>query len=173
MKLLLPRTRVSKGGLVWGAKTDDAEPCAMDRQSKRPASGRALLRVVPLAGQEAVQIAVAGVRVVEGARDVVVHVVAVGNALVPAGSPVRLTALDGCAGARPRAIHFEPVLGEVAGVGRVKVPVVEVVRVIAVAHGLVAAARTVLVSVAVVLAAGHGGPPGASSRAGRRRSTVG
>jgi hypothetical protein len=139
----------------------------------RPRVPASALRVVPPAGQEAVQVAVASVRVVERTRDVVVHVVAVRDALVPAGSPVRLPALDGCAGARPRAIHFEPVLVEVAGVGRVKVSVVEVVRVVAVAHGLVAAARPVLVSVAVVLAAGHGVPPSTSSRAGRRRSTVG
>ena len=119
------------------------------------------------------QVAVAGVRVVESARDVVVHVVAVGNALVPAGDPVRLTALDRRAGDRPRPIHFEPVLVEVALVRRVKVSVVEIVRVVAVAHGLVAAARPVLVGVAVVLAAGHDGPPGTSSRAGTRGSTVG
>jgi hypothetical protein len=120
-----------------------------------------------------VQVAVARVRVVESARDVVVHVIAVGNALVPAGGPVRLAALDGRAGDRPRAIHLEPVLVEVALVGRVKVSVVEIVRVVAVAHGLVAATRPVLVFVAVVLAAGHVGPPGASSRAGTRGSTVG
>ena len=119
------------------------------------------------------QVAVAGVRVVESAGDVVVHMVAVGNALVPAGGPVRLTALDGRAGDRPRPIHLEPVLVEVALVGRVKVPVVEIVRVVAVAHGLVAAARPVLVGVGVVLAAGHDGPPGTYSRAGTRGSTVG
>ena len=119
------------------------------------------------------QVAVAGVRVVESARDVVVHVVAVGNALVPAGGPVRLTALDGRAGDRPRPIHLEPVLVEVALVGGVKVPIVEIVRVVAVAHGLVAAAWPVLVGVAVVLAAGQDGPPGTSSRAGTRGSTVG
>jgi hypothetical protein len=45
--------------------------------------------------------------------------------------------------------------------------------VVAVAHGPVAAARAVLVFVAVVLAAGHVGPPGTSSRAGTRGSTVG
>jgi hypothetical protein len=120
-----------------------------------------------------VQVAVAGVRVVEGARDVVVHVIAVGNALVPAGGPVRLATLHGRAGDRPSAIHLEPVLVEVVVVGRVKVSVVKIVRVVAVAHGLVATARSVLVFVAVVLAAGHVGPPGASSRAGTRGSTVG
>ncbi len=119
------------------------------------------------------QVAVAGVRVVKSARDVVVHVVAVGNALVPAGGPVGLPALDGRAGDRPRAIHLETVLVEVALVGRVKVSVVEIVRVVAVAHGLVAAARAVLVRVGVVFAAGHDGPPGTSSRAGTRGSTVG
>jgi len=100
-------------------------------------------------------------------------VVAVRDAFVPAGGPVHLTALDGRAGARPRAIHLEPVLVEVALMGRVKVSVVEIVRVVAVAHGLVAAARPVLVGVGVVLAAGHDGPSRASSRAGTRGSTVG
>jgi hypothetical protein len=113
------------------------------------------------------------VRVVEGARDVVVNVVAVGNALVPAGGPVRLTALDGRAGARPRAIHLEAVLVEMVLVGRVQVAVMEVVRVVAVSHGLVAAARPVLMSVTLVLAAGHVGPPRASSLASMRGSTVG
>jgi hypothetical protein len=120
-----------------------------------------------------VQVAVAGVRVVESARDVVIHVAAMRDALVSAGSPVRLTALDGCAGDRPRAIHLEPVLVEVALVGRVKVSVVEIVRVVAVAHGFVAAARAVLVFVSVVLAAGHDRPPCTSSRAGTCGSTVG
>lgn len=131
------------------------------------------LGTVATGGQKAVQVAVACVRVVESARDVVVHVVAVGHALVPAGGPVRLAALDGCAGDRPRPIHLEPVLVKVTLVGRVKVSVVEIVRMVAVAHGLVAAARPVLVGVAVMLAAGHDGPPAASSRAGTRGSTVG
>jgi hypothetical protein len=120
-----------------------------------------------------VQVAVAGVRVVESARDVVVQVVAVRNAFVPAGGPVRLTALDRCAGDRARPIHLEPVLVEVAFVGRVKVSVVEIVRVVAVTHGLVAAARAVLVFVTVVFAAGHDGLPDTSSRARSRGSTVG
>ncbi len=113
------------------------------------------------------QVAVAGVRVMKSARDVVVHVVAVGNALVTAGDAVRLPALDGCAGVRTRPIHFEPVLVEVALVGRVKVSVVEKVRVVAVAHGLVSAARAVLVFVTVVLAAGHGGLPAHRRAPGR------
>jgi hypothetical protein len=94
-----------------------------------------------------VQIAVARVRVMEGACDVVVHVVAVRDALVPAGGPVRFPALDRRAAARPCAIHLEPVLVEVVLVGRVKVSVVEIVRVVAVAHGFVAAGRPVLVGV--------------------------
>jgi len=120
-----------------------------------------------------VQIAVPGVRVVERAPDVVVDMVAVRDALVAAGGPVLLAALDGCASGRQPAVHLELMLVEVAGVGRVKMPVVEVVRVIAVEHGLVAAARPVLVSVALVLAAGHSGPPGTWSRAGTCGSTVG
>ena len=119
------------------------------------------------------QVAVAGVRVVESAPDVVVHVVAVGNAFVPAGGPVRLPALDGRAGDRPRAIHLETVLVEVALVGCMQVSVVQIVRVVAVAHGLVAAGRPVLVGMGVLFAAGHDGPPGESSRARRPSSTVG
>ncbi len=128
---------------------------------------------VATGGQKAVQVAVACVRVVESARDVVVHVVAVGHALVSAGGPVRLTALDGRACDRTSPVHLEPVLVEMALVRRVKVAVVEIVRVVAVAHGLVAAARPVLVLVTVVLAAGHVGPPDTSSRAGTHGSTVG
>ena len=87
------------------------------------------------------QVAVAGVRVVERARDVVVHVVAVGNALVPAGLRVASRTCIRRARMRPAAlIHLEPVLVEVALVRRVQVSVVEIVRVVAVAHGLVAAA---------------------------------
>ena len=115
----------------------------------------------------------AAVRVMEGAGDVVVQVIAVRDSLVAAGSPVRFAALDRRAGLRPFPVHFESVLVEMVLVGRVQVPVMEVVRVVAVAHGLVAAARPVLVGVTLVLAAGHVGPPRASSLASTRGSTVG
>ena len=97
-------------------------------QRKRQASGQvkgrgetatSALRAVPLARQEAVQVAVAAVRVVERAGDVVVHVVAVRDAFMPAGGSVRLAAFNGSAGVRPPPVHLELVLVEVAGVGRV------------------------------------------------------
>jgi hypothetical protein len=113
------------------------------------------------------------VGVVERARDVVVLVIAVRDSFVAAGSPVLFAALDGRARVRPFPVHFEAVLVEMVPVRRVQVAVVEIVRMVAVAHGLVAAARTVLVSVILVLAAGHVGPPLASSLASTRGSTVG
>ena len=115
----------------------------------------------------------AAVCVMKGAGDVVVQVIAVRDSFVAAGSPVRFAALDRCADARPFPVHFESVLVEMALVGRVQVPVMEVVRVVAVSHGLVAAARPVFMSVTLVLAAGHVGPPRASSLASMRGSTVG
>ena len=119
------------------------------------------------------QVAVARVGVVESAGHVVVEMIAVGDAFVTAGAPVRLPALDGRANARPFPVHFETVFVERVLVRRVQVPVVEVVRVVAVPHGLVAAARPVLVSVTLVLAAGHVSPPYTSSLASMRGSTVG
>jgi len=132
----------------------------------------ALLRAALFARQESVQVAMAPVRVVESAGDVVVQVIAVRDSLVLAGFAVLFAALDRCAQARPFPVHFEPMLVEMALVGRVQVPIMEVVRVVAVAHGLVAAARPVLVRVTLVLAAGHVGPPRASSLASASRSTA-
>jgi hypothetical protein len=120
-----------------------------------------------------VQVAVAAVRVMKGAGDVVVEVIAVRDSLVAAGSSVRLAALDRRARVRSFPVHLEAVLVEMVVVGRVQVPVMEVVRVVAVADGLVAAARPVLVGVTLVLAAGHVEPPRVSSRASTRGSTVG
>jgi len=115
----------------------------------------------------------AAVRVVKRAGDVVVQVIAVRDSLVAAGSPVRFAALDRRASGWPPAVHFEVVLVEMVLVGRVQVPVMEVVRVVAVPHGLVAAARPMPVCVTLVLAAGHVGPPRASSLASTRGSTMG
>lgn len=104
------------------------------------------------------QVAVAGVRVVERAVHVVVHVIAVRNGGVPGVRvPFRAGALDRRAGAGPPPVHVEAVLVGVALVGGVQVPVVEVVRVIAVADGLVPAAVAVAVGVLPVLLAAHGG----------------
>jgi hypothetical protein len=97
----------------------------------------------------------ARVRVVERAVHVVIHVVAVGDGGVPRRR-VRDTALDGRAGAGPPPVHIEVVLVGVLLVGRVQVPVVQVVGVIAVLHGLVAATLAVPVGVLFVFVAGHG-----------------
>jgi hypothetical protein len=113
------------------------------------------------------------VRMVKGARHVVIDVIAVRNGFVSARGPVPVVALDGRARTGPRAIHFEPMLVEVARVGRVEMTVMEVVRVIAVADGLVSAFGPVLMGVFIVFATGHARPPLPSSRAGVRRSTVG
>jgi hypothetical protein len=115
----------------------------------------------------------AAVRVMKRPGDVVVQVIAMRDSFVAAGSPMRFAALDRRAHIRPFPVHFEAVLVEMVLVGRVQVPVMEVVRVVAVPHGLVAATRPVLVSVTLVLAAGHVGPPRASSLSSARGSTVG
>ena len=115
----------------------------------------------------------ASVRMVKGAGDDVVLVIAVRDSFMGAGFPVRFAAFDGRANARPFPVHFETVFVEMVLVRRVQVPVVEVVRVVAVPHGLVAAARSVLVVVTLVLAAGHVSPPYTSSLASMRGSTVG
>jgi ABC-type Zn uptake system ZnuABC Zn-binding protein ZnuA len=88
---------------------------------------------------------------------VVVHVVAVRDrrvtgARVPSGAE----ALHGRAGPGPPAVHAQAVLVGVALVRRVQVPVVEVVGVVAVPHGLVTAAVAVAVGVLAVLLAAHG-----------------
>jgi hypothetical protein len=103
-----------------------------------------------------VQVAVRPVRVVERAVHVVVHVIAVRNSRVP-GFRVsfRARALDRRAGAGTPPAHVQAVLVGVAFVRSVQVAVVEVVRVVAVADGLVAAAVTVAVGVVSVLLAAH------------------
>lgn len=101
------------------------------------------------------QVAVAGVRVVERAVHVVVHVVAVRDRRV-AGVALRARTLDGRAGAGAPPVHVQAVLVGVALVRGVQVPVVEVIRVIAVADGLVAATFAVPVGVLAVFLAAHG-----------------
>ncbi len=109
------------------------------------------------------QIAVGAVRVMKGAGDVEVQVIAVRDPFMAAGSAMRFAALDRGARSRPFPVHFEAVLVEMVLVGRVQVPIMKVVRVVAVPHGLVAAARPVLVSVTLMFTAGHVWPPRASS----------
>ena len=119
------------------------------------------------------QVAVARVRVMERARDIVVQVIAVRNSFVLAAFAMLFAALDGGANARPFPVHLEAVCVEMVFVGRVQVTVMKVIRVVAGPHGLVAAAWPVLVSVTLMFAAGHVWPPRASSLASMRGSTVG
>ncbi len=100
----------------------------------------------------------AGVRVVERAVHVVVHVVSVRDGLV-AGVRVgaRAGAFDGRARARPPSVDAEAVLVRVALVRGVQVTVVQVIRMIAVADGLVAAAYAVAVGMRPVLRTCHVG----------------
>ena len=103
------------------------------------------------------QVAVRSVRVVQRALHVVVDVVAVRDRRMARARVVTgAEALDGRAGPRPPAVHAEAVLVVVAFVRRVQVPVVKVVGVVAVLHGLVAAARAMAVGVLPVLLAAHG-----------------
>jgi len=103
-----------------------------------------------------VQVAVRPVRVVERAVHVVVHVVAVRDGRVPGVRvPFRARALDRRAGAGAPPAHVQAMLVGVAFVRGVQVAVVEVVRVVTVAHGLVAAAVAVPVGVVPMLLAAH------------------
>ena len=98
------------------------------------------------------QVAVACVRVVERSVHVVVDVVAVRD-----GRGSRVTAaLDRRARPRAPAVHVEAVLVGVPFVRRVQVALVQVVRVVAVADGFVAAALAVAMRVLSVLLAAHG-----------------
>ena len=99
------------------------------------------------------------VRVVQRPAHRVVDVVPVGNGDVTAGGAVGLSALHRSADARPSAIHLEAVLVGVPAVRGVQVAVVQVVFVIAMAHGPMAAVRAMLVLVAIVRGAGHGYAP--------------
>ncbi len=100
----------------------------------------------------------AAVRVVERAVHVVIDVVAVRHGAV-AGLRVRAGAgaLDGRARAGAPPVHLEAVLVGVALVRCMEVAVVEVVRVVAVPDGLVAASIAVAMRVLPVLLAAHGG----------------
>jgi zinc transport system substrate-binding protein len=101
------------------------------------------------------EVAVARVRVVERARDLVVDVVPVGNRRVPAGGTVGVAALYRRAGFGTAAVHVEAVLVGVVFVRRVEVAVVQVVHMVFVRHRPVAAVGSVYVPVALVFPAGH------------------
>ena len=104
------------------------------------------------------------VRVVEAAAYLVVDVVAVGHGQVPAGAVVPLLALDGCADGGAAAVDLEAMLVDMLAVWCVKVAVVKVIRMVAVAHGLVPAFGAVSVGVAGVLSAIHLIPSSLSAR---------
>lgn len=99
------------------------------------------------------------VPVMERRADGEVDVVAVRDLCVPAAGSVRLAALHRSAHAGAPAVHLQAVLVGVGAVRRVQVPVVQVVGVVAVLHGPVPAAGTVLVPVLVVRLAGHQASP--------------
>jgi hypothetical protein len=117
-----------------------------------------------------VQVAVARVRVVEGAVHVVVHVVAVRNRFVSgSGVGAGARALDGRADAGPPPVDVEAMFVGVAFVRSVQVSVVEVVGVAAMRHGFVAAAFAVSVGMLPVLFTAHEGivsRPGAAVNRG-------
>jgi len=102
-----------------------------------------------------VKIAVIAVRVVEGPPHGEVRVIAVRDRLVPAAGRVPVAALHRGAGSGAAPAHVEAMLVGVLFVRRMEMPVVQVVRVVAVADLAVAAAGAVPVLVVVVLAAGH------------------
>jgi len=102
-----------------------------------------------------VQVAVIAVGVVKGASHGEVRVVAVRDRLVPAAGRVPVIALHRGAGAGAAPVHVEAVLVGVPLVGGVKVPVVQIVRMVAMPDLPVPAAGAVPVLVLVVLAAGH------------------
>jgi hypothetical protein len=105
----------------------------------------------------AVLVAVPVVRVVQVVSHEVVHVVAVRHRLVAAPVPVPMAALMTVAAMLGRApcgivtVHVQRVLDHAAVLLMVQVPIVQVVHVVAVAHGRVAATSAVAMSVTTVL----------------------
>lgn len=85
------------------------------------------------------------VEVVQRPVDEVVDVVPVRDGRVSAARVVPGRTLDGGAGGRVAPVHLQDVLGHTRGVGRVQVPVVEIIGVIAMTNDPVTAARPVLV----------------------------
>jgi hypothetical protein len=103
--------------------------------------------------KRAVIVAVPGVRMVQVPADEVVDVIAVRDGVVPAARPVHVTRNVGAAGVRGRArrrvrsVDADCALVDVAGVGVVQMPVVQVIGVAAVCDRRMTAAGTVGVSV--------------------------
>ena len=91
------------------------------------------------------------VKVVQGAVDEVVDVVAVRYGGVGTARVVLRRALHGSAGRGPAPVHLEDVLGTADGAGRVEVAVVEIIGVIAMTNGPMTAARPMHVGVIVLV----------------------
>lgn len=106
-------------------------------------------------------VAVAVVLVVEVAIDQVVNVVAMGDRFVAAVRPVNVGGVMAGAGVTTGAVgrigsrDFQDVLIVVAFVGGMEVAIVEVIHVVLVRDGRVAASRTVNVIVIFVNVVGH------------------
>ena len=102
------------------------------------------------------------VQVVERAVDEVVDVVAVRDLGVPAARVVLRGALHRGAGGGAAPVDLEDVLRDAGSRGRVEVPVVEIIGVIAMTNGPVPAARPVLVRMLRFLI--HGASPSSPGR---------
>jgi hypothetical protein len=109
-----------------------------------------------------VEVAVIAVEVVQRPVDEVVEVVPVRDGGVPAAGVVLRRAFDGGAGGRVTPVHLQDVLGHTRGDGRVQVPVVEIIGVIAMTNDPVTASRTVLVRMILPVLHGVSSSPGGS-----------
>jgi hypothetical protein len=96
-----------------------------------------------------VEVAVIPVKMVESPVDEVIDVIAVRDGGVSAAGVVFRRALDGRARRGPTPVDLEDVLRDARIGGRVEVPVVEIIGVIAMTNGPVTAARSVHVGVVV------------------------
>lgn len=112
------------------------------------------------------QVAVVPVKVMQGAVDEVVDVVAVRHGGVGTARVVLRRALHGSAGRGPAPVHLEDVLAAAGGPGRVEVAVVEIIGVIAMTNGPMTAARPV--HVRVVFPVLHGASPSSTGSIVRR-----
>ena len=101
------------------------------------------------------QVAVISVRMMQGPAHLVVDVLPVRNGVMSAFPAVKAFALDRRAAARAAPVDLETVLVGMGIVGRVEMPVVKVISVVSVSHGLVPAIRAMLMWMGLVLRAGH------------------
>ena len=97
------------------------------------------------------KVAVIPVKMVESPVDEVIDVIAVRDGGVSAAGVVFRRALDGRARRRPSPVHLEDVLRDARSAGRVEMPVVEIIGVIAMTNGPMTAARPMHVGVIVLV----------------------